>query len=72
MSDIPATYVSVAKSSVTGTRRWRVIHRGQPLCADRDTAIEALHVYKEFIGRKASIAPLWDGDRAAWDQLVSQ
>ena len=67
----PATYVSVSTSSATSTRRWRVIHRGQPLCADRDTAIEALQVYDDFAGRKTAV-PLWDADRAAWDELVSQ
>ena len=49
MSD-PVTYVSVSTSTVTRKRKWRVIHRGLPTCADRDTAIEAIELYEEAIG----------------------
>ena len=73
-SDIPPTYVSVSTSSVTHTRKWRVIHHGTPLCADRQTAEEALEVYKAFILSKPAqrmpmAIPLWDGDSATWDTL---
>jgi hypothetical protein len=63
------TYISVRASTVTKRRVWRVIHRGIPLCADRDSALEALHVYEEFVHKKENHVPLWDGDRGGWDTL---
>lgn len=77
--ETPRTYVSVSTTQRDGKRRWRVIHQGMPLCADRNTALEAFRVYEEFMLREVTsrsmgtktfdVAPLWDGDRAEWDQL---
>ena len=65
MSDTPRTYVSNSEG------RWRVIHNGMPLCADTDKAVRALDVYGEFVGEPAiQAAPLYNGDRDVWDQLV--
>ena len=71
MSD-PVTYVSVSTSTVTRKRKWRVIHRGLPTCADRDTAIEAIELYEEAIGCKVNAIPLWDGDCGEWTHLIKR
>ena len=62
---IPRTYVSTSEG------RWRVIHDGVPVCADVSKASLALDIYGAFVGQPAiQAAPLYDGDRDAWDQLV--
>ena len=65
------TYVSVRTSTVTKRRVWCVIHRSTPLCADRESALEAVQVYEEFVGKKETNIPLWDGDRGGWDTLCT-
>ena len=67
----PSTFISVHTSTVTKRRTWRVIHRGIPLCADRESALEAMRVYEEFVGKEETNIPLWDGDRGEWDTLCT-
>lgn len=63
-----ATYIST--STCQGRKAWRVIHHCQPLCADRPTVLDALRVYREFMGPEIPAEiPLWDGDRGEWDTV---
>ena len=61
------TYVST--STHAAGRRWRVIHRGMPLCCDQPSVFDALAVYREFVPDPPVEVPLWDGDRGTWDTI---
>lgn len=59
--DIPKTYLSRSTSTIDGKLRWRVIHREQPVCADKKTLDEALDVaFEQF---RTTDLLLWDGDK---------
>jgi len=54
----PAVYLSMSEG------RFRVIHRGLPISADKSTAREALNVAEHF---KLKVDPMmWNGDKGAW------
>lgn len=66
MSDTtPRCYLSVS-TSAAGTRDWRVILCGLPICADTDRA------GAERAARFASLAPtdIWDGDKGEFVGIV--